>query len=433
MGKSAVPFLCVIVVSLGSAPGEGIASQDILFPPLITVSTEDGRTSTSLLGPLVAYDEGFFAVRPLFTRDRTKDVTTFLYPLGKSTPEGTYFVPLMRSGTSDDHRTFDLFPYFSGTYRNRPYSGVFPLYGRMEHRLGFDEAEFFLWPLYSRTTTAGVSTRAVFWPVFSWSDSGMFRVFPLFGRETEKDTTRTFALWPVFHLERSPERLMLAALPLFRYETGPSHGNLSIVWPLFSYSRDDAAGHTSVDAPWPLVRFASGGYEETRLFPLFWAKEEGPSYRYLSVAWPLWSSSSSAEGEVAKTASSVLILNRYTTTRGPEGVRSRSLTLWPLFHFSRDGTRSRWFFPAIVPLFHDEPFMSSWGEVLTLAKGSSGPEGVEWDILWKTLSVKTSPAYSRWWFSFLVSHEQTLRGRRWGFLGGLIGTPRPKEQAEGVN
>jgi hypothetical protein len=158
------------------------------------------------------------------------------------------------------------------------------------------------------------------WPFFSYRRDELFRVFPLFGCKEEGPQTSTFFLWPFFTRERGPERDVDAVLPLFRLEQGPSHWNMSVLWPFFNYNRDEAAPHTSVDFPWPLVRRASGSYEETRIFPLYWNRDEGPSYRYRAVLWPLWSRTlTTTPGEGTEKTTSILILNRITTGTDPSG------------------------------------------------------------------------------------------------------------------
>jgi hypothetical protein len=421
MFQSRFLFLSVLIFMLAGIPLQGNA-RDILFPPFFSYEAEGDNFSIQGFGPILDVSKTHTAVRPLYYRENEEDVTYFLYPLGKSTPDHSYFIPFMRSVEDRSHPHFDLFPYFSGTYDGKDYQGIFPLYGHMYHRYGFDEASFYLWPLYSRTEKSDATTYSFLWPVFSYSRDSLFRVFPLYGIESSSDSQSMFFLWPIFHHTRSSSGSMLAALPLFRYEQGPSHWNASFLWPFFTYNRDDATHHQSADFPWPIIRTATGGYEETRIFPLYWEKDEGPSYRIRSVLWPLWTTRSSKtdqSGEMEK-VTSVLILNRLVVTTDTHGKTSQRLTLWPLGHFLSEEEKIAWFFPAFIPFFSDDGFNQTWGEFLTLAQGFSDEKHSQINILWKSFFWDKDINMSRWSLLFLASQKTTPEYSQWGFLGNLL-------------
>lgn len=413
--------LSVFFIMLAGTPIQGQA-RDIFFSPLFSYESQGEDYSIKGIGPFLDVSQTHDALRPLYYRDTHQDTTYFLYPLGKRTPEHSYFIPFMRSTEDESHSHFDIFPYFSGTYEDRTYRGIFPLYGHMYHRYGWDEASFFLWPLYSKTERFGEETYSFLWPIFSYKKNSLTKIFPLYGWEKTTDSEYFFFLWPFFHYERGSSGSMVAALPLFRYEHGPTHWNASFLWPFFTYNRDDASNHSSADFPWPLIRTASGGYEETRIFPFYLKKEEGPSYRIRSVLWPLWTERSSSTGKPGneEQVTSVLILNRLTERSAPDGTRSRSFTLWPLVHLAREQDRSAWYFPAIIPFYHDEVFLKTWGECLTLAQGSSDEISSRLSILWDSFLWEKGPDTSRWSLLFLAMHKTTPESSQWGFLGNLL-------------
>ena len=397
-----------------------INARDLYFSPVFSYESRGEDYSLQGLGPVLDFSGTHAALRPLYYYQDEDDTALILYPLGKSSPDHSYFIPLMRSGKDRDHPHLDIFPYFSGTYEGRTYRGLFPLYGHMYHRYGLDEASFFLWPIYSRTEKFGAVRHSFIWPVFSYGKDSLFRIFPLYGWERTPDSETSFFLWPIFHHERGSSGSMIAALPLFRYEHGPTHWNVSFLWPFFTYNRDDASGHTSADFPWPLLRTASGGYEETRAFPLYWEKDEGPSYRIRSVLWPLWTVRSSSSGKDQERVTSVLILNRLTEKTDEEGTISGSFTLWPLIHLSREQEKRSWYFPALLPFYTDEGFFKTWGECLTLARGSSDDSSAGVNLLWKSFFWDRKPGMTHWSLLFLVMHRTTPEFSEWGFLGNLI-------------
>lgn len=434
MSRFALFITGFMIVISPSLPGDGHA-RDLYFSPLFSYESGDGGPAFDGLGPVLDFSGTHTAVRPLYYRDRENETSCIVYPLGKTTPGHAYFAPFMRWRTEGDNSSFDLFPYFSGTHEGRNYSGLFPLYGKAYHRYGYDEARFALWPLYTETQRDGGTTYTLLWPVFSYRSHELFRVFPLYGAENSADSTYTFALWPVFHHEqRADGGGMAAVLPLFRTEYGPAHWNASVLWPFFTYNRDEAAKHTSLDLPWPVIRLARGGYEETRIFPLYWFKDEGPKFRRLAVLWPLWVSVSSSgryPGEHEKTTS-VLVLNRLTEKTSGTTTTSRSLTVWPLVHCTREQEKRTWSFPALIPFYGDEGFNRTWGDLLTLARGSRDGSSSCTNILWKSFYQEQEPGRSRWSLLFLVSHRETPEYTEWGFLGNLIrfrGMPGPAQQA----
>lgn len=406
------------------SPAQETSARDILFGPLLTYETQGQEKSLCALGPLVEVADGFFAIRPFTSHDTPSGTTTFLYPLGKATPDGSYFIPFMRRDARQDHERFDLFPFFSGTSRGKSYWGVFPLYGSSVDRLGYDEAVFVLWPLYARTTKEGKDTYSFAWPFFSYSPGSLVRFFPFYGHESSREEESYFVLWPIFHRQRGPDRTVTALLPLFRFERGIDHYNGSLLWPLFTINNDHSLRHTSIDAPWPIIRFARGAYTETRIFPLFWEKDEGPSYHMRSILWPLWNDTTSVsqgmDGPTEERTKSILILNRFTNTSMPGPRSSGKLTVWPLFHATWDERGYTWSFPAVIPLYGDACFDATWGAMLTLAQFSREGASSRVNILWKTLFWEHDDKASRWWLSCLVSRSTSDTTTTWGFLGNLL-------------
>jgi hypothetical protein len=118
-------------------------------------------------------------------------------------------------------------------------------------------------------------------------------------------------------------------------------------------------------------------------------------------------------------STSVLVLSRLSEkTSG--GTTSSSLTVWPLVHCTREQERRAWSFPALIPFYGDEWFNRTWGEFLTLAKGSRDGASSSTNNLWKSFYQEQGPSHSRWSFLFLVSH-----GRRPSIRVGLPGKPHP--------
>jgi hypothetical protein len=419
--KLRVCVLSILIIQAVLLYVQGNAAE-IDADPLFSYETHDDDYTLRSLGPVLEFSPHVSAVRPFYFKDRDTSETDILYPLGRFTKERGFFFPLYRRTDEDDQKHTDLFPVFYGKYKEAPYWGIFPLYGTMEHRFGYTRARFILFPLYSETVLDGVTTYSFLWPVFSFSQGRIYKVFPLYGWEKSSDTTKQFFLWPIFSQRRGPDsRKMDAALPLFMYDRGPAYRNFSLVWPFFNYNHDYSNKHVSADFPWPLVRYASGAYEETRIFPFYWVKTD-KNYSRKAVLWPVWSRSSwHYEDKGVDEQTTMVLLTNWMTRKSVQGVQtSKKLVLWPFLYTYQEGSRSEWYFPSIIPLFFDEGFSRIWGPVLSLAQGTSDETSSETSILWRTVAWGRNGDTRKWSLAFLACSTENPEYHEWGFLGNML-------------
>jgi len=391
---------------------------EINLAPFMYYSSNKNQFEFSALGPIFEVTSSNIALRPLFYRDKTH--IDILYPLGKCTDSRSRFSPVFRYERADEHMCFDLLLFFYGRDETKRYGGVFPLYGHLKNRFGFDEAGFVLWPLYSKSTTDDVNTYTLLWPIFTYSKGYKFKVFPVYGQEKQKDEMTQYLLWPIFHHKKSSSSQMDAILPLFFYDRGNSYKNMSILWPFFTYNKDYAYPHTSMDCPWPIIRFASGGYEEVRIFPLYWEKK-GPGYNMKSIMWPVYRKEYSADIDLGRSIekNQILILSGTTHETQRDGDKIDTLSIWPLFYSYKDTTHHSWHMPNIIP-FNDDGFKLNWEPLLTLASASKTYNASTLDILWHTIYyTKAGPTY-RTSFSFILSYEKAATYRQLGLLFNLL-------------
>jgi len=389
------------------------------FAPLITfTSDKEGYTCTAL-GPFLEITPEHRAVRPLFYKQ--KDSLEVLYPLGRFTTLRSRFIPVYRSQSEEDNSDphTDLFPIFWGEHAGRKYGGIFPLYGTLLHRYGMDEARFVLWPLYQSSLSGDVRKYSVLWPIFTYSPGREYKIFPLYGYKRSADETHQYFLWPIFHHKRGTQN-MDAVLPLFSHTWGKENMSISILWPFFTYNRDDAWGFKSMDMPWPLVRFASGPYEEMRLFPLYWTKSRGPQDSRKAILWPIYTTQSATEpeqGYVYRTTRICVLASHKQEIK--DGQSATILHAWPFFYTYAAPEARRWRFPDIIP-WDDEGFARNWLPILTLASGEKSPTGSQVDILWHTLTYSRDADRVRAALSFLFAYEHDADFRRIGFMSELI-------------
>lgn len=418
--RAYLPFLFLMVLQL-IFPLRG-AGAELDADPLFSYETNQDEYTFRSLGPVFEFSTHTNAVRPFFYQDRDTSETDILYPLGRFTRERDLFFPLYRRTDEGVQHHVDLFPVFYGNYKGNSYWGIFPVYGTMDHRFGYDRTSFFLFPLYAGTELGGTDTYHYLWPVFTYSRSRAYQIFPLYGWKRSGDTTSQFFLWPLGSRKTGPDgRKMDAFLPLYRYERGPAYWNMSILWPFFNYNRDHRAGFESMDFPWPFLRRASGAYEETRIFPFYWTKEQ-KNYSLKTIMWPIWSRTiqhSEATGRDDQT--NMYFISNWVTrkTLGNEAESTRYI-FWPFFYSYQEEKNGEWHFPAFLPLFHYKAFAQTWGPLLSLAEGRREGTSSETVILWRTIHWERHGDSSSWSFSFLAGSEETPEYHEWWLFGKLL-------------
>jgi hypothetical protein len=323
------------------------------------------------LGPLVSYkeenDETSLTIRPLlFSYDSNEGgVYNFLYPLGRSTEDRSYFLPLYLSkGTSrPDNAASDenipsrpsdtsLLLYFQGTSSKGAYGGLFPFYGKLYDRFGKDEMGFLMWPFFSYTETDGAKKTNLVWPffsVYSGTETG-FKFWPLFGTKQQEGVKKSsFFLWPLFYkeenyLDSDEPTEKFYAIPFYLSSKSKTRDEQMIMFPLYSYSKDRYREKTKI--LWPFFSFTKGddmsGYD---FFPLV-SSEKREDYSTLSILWPvLYNRSEWFIKERRYTKKRVLLLNRYV-----DDEKGIFFNIWPVFeHQEKDG-HTDVIMPSILPI-----------------------------------------------------------------------------------
>ncbi|HNY64162.1 MAG TPA: hypothetical protein PKM41_01910 [Deltaproteobacteria bacterium] len=397
---------------------DGASCAEINFAPLLYYQSTPEGYDLSVAGPLFQRTQGFTAVRPFFYRDSSE--TDVLYPLGHKDDDHGYFVPLGRFSEDKDETTLDALVFSYGRYQDETYGGVFPFYGTYSHRFGHDSLRYVLWPAYTKTVDDGIETTTILWPFLKYSEGREFQIWPLYGHVRKANSDDRYLLWPFLLRKRGTQDLD-AFLPFFSYSRGKTNQGISVLWPFFTYNRNTNPRHMSLSFPWPLVRYATGAYEERLVFPLYASKVEGETYRAKTVLWPFYRSvmTYNPRDDIREQTTRILILSGWDEKTREQAVLSKASTVWPLWHLHVFPDNSSWYFPWIIPL-HDEGFRRNWLPLLTLAHGLRGDGSSEVSILWRTISYKRDEDRSRFSLSFLLSYERGERYRQVGFLSDLL-------------
>jgi hypothetical protein len=217
-------------------------------------------------------------LRPLYSTRRAPERLRrdLLYPLAKwrTQPEGTRGSFLLLGRTRHDTVTGDRETVAGIAYGGKApdgarYGGLFPLWGTVEKRFGFDRIRFVLWPLYARRSRGGYTETQILWPIFAYGRGDgrfRFRLWPLYGKESQEGVReRRFFLWPFVHhhvtqLDTETPSRMFYLLPLYgRRDNGPFHSRFYL-FPLVFQQWDDSNPRAyRLDALWPLFSSAWDG------------------------------------------------------------------------------------------------------------------------------------------------------------------------------
>jgi hypothetical protein len=357
------------------------------------------------LGPLASYKkengEAHLTVRPFFFSYDSENggIYNFPYPLGKSTRDKTFFVPLYMWKTFDDQSDTSFLLFFHGRSKDKRYAGFFPLYGKMYDRFGKDELGFYAWPLYSYTKDDGAEKTNVLWPLFAFyggTDRG-FKAWPLYGtkkREGVRETT--FFLWPVFFIDkkdldtREPVSSFYA-FPLYMSATSKTRAAYHVLYPLFSYQRSEDIERYSF--LFNLVSRTRGKESNGfSLLPIASFSESGRD-RTTNFLWPLFKDSEWYVRDERFVEKRMLLLSRYL-----EDDRGTFLNIWPFFEYRKKQDRSVFYFPSILPLRLAE--YDSMACTRRKGRGKRGNGGLPFSSRQKRTpqvsDLSFSPAFSGW-------------------------------------
>ena len=418
------------------------------FWPLFHYTSDpvEGVSEIEGLGPLFYWKKDStqkeVGVRPLFywTGDEDKPLwrLEFLYPFGKyqikEHDRKGYFFPLSdyREETFDGRRkwSFQFFPFFIGeTEEGRGYYGLFPLYGVLLNRYGKEDIRFFLWPLYSESTSEGTRTRNVIWPFFAFIDGEKeegYRFWPFYGRREEFGVSRSeFLLWPIFvrktkGLDTDDPMDEKMVFPFYVHRASKHFESRTYLWPFFSHAEERTTGFEQWDLPWPFFRtFKGEDLHGMRIFILYGYKvREGESKRVF-VVYPLYQFEEDRMKDVEERTYRILF-SRIRIGEDDQGVeRGRSLRIWPLFDYEKQETGYETFsFLYLLP-FKEEGLERNLFPFFRIFRWEKSPQGaISTNLFWGFFQRMKREEFDYWEIAHLVGFR---RGQGWKSVSLLKG------------
>jgi hypothetical protein len=442
-----------IVVFLCFIPFYSMAEErpvSINFWPLFhyTSDSEEGGGEMEGLGPFLYWkrdsDRREWGFRPFlyWTADESDSLRRleFFYPFGKyqvkENDKKGYLFPLSayREEESDGKKKWDFqfFPFFVGeTEKGEDYFGLFPLFGTLLEKYGKEEIRFYLWPLYSKSTSEGVRTTNVLWPFFSFTDGEKkrgYRFWPVYGRREEFGVSKSeFFLWPIFYRgtkgldteDPVDERMIF---PFYLSKESKGFDSKTYLWPLFSHAKNRLTGFEQWDLPWPLFRtFKGENLYGMRIFILYGYKVREGESKKVFILYPLYRYEEDRMGDIQERTYRIFF-SRIRTDEDDQGrEKERSFRIWPFFDYEREETGRETFNIFYLLPFKEEGLERNLFPLFRIFRWEKDPQrGISANLFWGFYKKMKKEGLDYWEIAHLIGLKRGQGWKKVSFLKGLL-------------
>lgn len=445
--------------------------------PVVVRRTDPGTGTTfqNSAGPFVFSQvaptgEITAGVRPFWYHTRATDGDFrsgfFLYPLFSYTAseeqyQWSLFELVRRWGRRpgapaprsifEQREEFEVFPiWFSRTSGDpdRDYRGLFPIYGTVRHKLGFERLSWTLFPLYVENESRGAVTTSTPWPIVrvTRGTAEGFGIWPLFQRIERPGVSReAYYLWPLgYKVTRLPSlddppgtapRRDVGALPFYARSTGPGYVNVSYGWPFFGYTHRTApARYDEVRYFWPFLVQGRGEGRYVNRWSPFYSHSLVKGYEKKWYAWPLLRLARWEEEGLLRSRTQFLYFvylhQRQESIARPNAAAAELTHVWPLWSGWDNGAgRRQWqLFSPLEPLFPgNEKIRTAWSPLFALARHDQrAPGHTRTSLLWDAITWEERAAEERKEFHLgpLLSVAEQRGEKRIAVGNGLFGIKR---------
>jgi len=381
----------------------------------------------NFLGPLFSYkkdkESTTLAIRPLLFSYDSQDGGTYryLYPLGKTNQDTSYFVPFFMKKNDDNRDNTAIFPFFWGESKKGSYFGVFPFYGRLYDRFNKDEMGFFMWPIYSYSEANKARKTNILWPFFAFysgKEEGI-KMWPLFGyRNREGESKSSFFLWPIFFqgqkgLNTEDPVKSFFAIPFYLDAKSKKSEFKSVMWPI--YTRQKTEYKTQLDLFWPIYTKIEGEDREgISVFPFYTYDRNEKDIKY-SVLWPVYRDSVWYRGDERYLYRWLLVINRYI-----EDEKGSFFNIWPFFEYRGNKGDYNFYFPSILPLRYEGVDVIIKPLITLYEKKKKGDRLIT-NILYGLYTQEEDAQSWRKRFAFIFEIKKEPDGMGFELFSGLLG------------
>jgi hypothetical protein len=372
----------------------------------------------------------------------------FLYPLFSYTvDENTYrwsVFELIRSwdrrasaaaptSIFDQRSEFEVFPFWFSRQTGDPefsYRALFPIYGTVKNKLGFERLSWTLFPFYVENEKRGAVTTSTPWPIIRVTRGAAhgWGVWPLFNYVDRPGVSRheTY-LWPLgFNRTRFPTpddppgtapRRDIGALPFYARSTGPGYINENFLWPFFGYTKRTVP--TRYDERrflWPFFVEGRGDNKHVNRFAPFYTHSINKGYDKHWYLWPLVRNAVWTDAGIERNRTQFLYFLYWNEAQRvanrPNGSTAELTHVWPLYsHWDNGAGRRQWqlFSPFDVFFPHNEKVRHAWSPLAAIARREERAPG--------------NQRTSLFWNAITWEEQRTEERSEW-HIGPLVGVTR---------
>lgn len=438
----------VLAVALGvlgcgeTLRGEVVERESNLWPVWVGPSGADlQRPDWTAAGPLLfgkmtPDGERYSGFRPLWVQRHDAKgrfrAGYFLYPLFSYTvDENTYKWSVLELIRRTDRRVdapassstlaargeFEVWPFWFSRQTGDPemsYRALFPVAGTIKNKLGFERANWFLFPLYFQSEKRAVITTSVPWPIVRVTRGAAhgFGIWPLFETKERPGAWRQQTiLWPLGYNHTTypkpddpagtPPRRAVGFLPFYARHTGPGYIDENFGWPFFGYT-----DHTQPNRYhetryfWPFLVQGRGDNRYVNRWGPFYTHSVVKGYDKTWYAWPVVRHAQWSDHNLAMEKTQVLFFlywsEQQRSATHPEKPAAALTHLWPLFSSWDNGagrTQFQLFSPLEVFFPGNEKVRAAWSPLFAVARLERDGAGTSrGSLLWHAVTWRRNDA-----------------------------------------
>lgn len=475
--RAAVLASCLIAGLASAAALAAPAERELnAWPIVVRQHDEAGRVpATTAAGPFVfeqpsARGGTIAGLRPVWLQRHNEQgdfrSAHFLYPLFSYHTDGevyrwSVFQLIRRWGrragapapTSefDQRHEFEVFPFWFSRQAGDPalsYRGLFPVWGTVKNKLGFERLTWRLFPLYVENEKRGAVTTSTPWPIIRRTTGAAqgFGVWPLFNIvERPGESRQAHYLWPLgYHVLRqppadapagTPPREDIGALPFYARSTGPGYYNVSYGWPFFGYTdRTEPARYRETRYFWPFLVQGRGDQRYVNRWGPFYTHSIIKGYDKKWYGWPLVRRAQWEEEGLLRTKTQFLYFvywsQRQESIARPNLPAAQLTHVWPLWSTWDNGAgRQQWQFFSPFDVFfpRNEEVRVGWTPFFAIARRDRQANGdSRTSLLWNAVTWAERPRASQREVHLgpLFSSMRDATSRRIAIGNGLFGFQR---------
>lgn len=470
--------LWVAFATVGGAVAGGEEREQNAWPFVVRHFDAQGQVdSWTAAGPFLFRrpdSEGgtFSGVRPLWLQRHNAQgdfrAAYFLYPLFSYTAdENTYkwsLFELIRhtdrrpsagapTSLFDERGELEIFPFWFSRQTGDPemsYRGLFPIYGTIKNKLGFERLSWTLFPLYVENEKKGAVTTSTPWPFIRVTRGAAhgWAVWPFYSLYDRPGVERNeFFLWPLGYNRvkqpkddapaGTPPRHDYGFLPFYARSTGPGYEDVNYLWPFFGRTdRDVPNRYSEVRYFWPFLVQGRGEDRYVDRWGPFYTHSVIKGYDKTWIAWPAWRHATwtDAQRDLVHEKNQLLYFlywsERQTSATRPKAPAAEMKHVWPLFS-AWDNGAGRKQFQALSPfeVFFpgNEKVRNNWTPLVALVRHDQrAPDDTRTALLWNLVTWERHDAEARREFHVGPLFSKTTIGdaQRVAIGNGLFGFKR---------